>query len=143
MQEKIRNAKNFEITDATERQWPDQMLNEGYILGKLTNRLGNVVWWGLASHSALARFIVPVTELKVGLKYGINNKKYDKYWQKQYIAGNYWVRIAQNHLEALYLRAFLVPFWSCENILKTRISILGHFLSFFNTKKCKTLWKNL
>lgn len=45
--------------------------------------------------------------------------------------------IVQNHLEALYLRAFLVPFWARENILKTRISILGHFLSFFNTKKCK------
>ena len=43
LQQKIRNAKNFEITDATERQRPDQMLNEGYILGKLTNRLGNVV----------------------------------------------------------------------------------------------------
>lgn len=43
LQQKIRNAKNFEITDATERQRPDQMINEGYILGKLTNRLGNVV----------------------------------------------------------------------------------------------------
>ena len=42
-------------------------------------------------------------------------------------------------VEALYLRAFLVPFWARENILKTRISILGHFLSFFSTKKCKTL----
>lgn len=47
------------------------------------------------------------------------------------------VRIVQNHLEALYLRAFLVPFWARENILKTRISILGHFLSFFIKKKTK------
>ena len=38
------------------------------------------------------------------------------------------VRIVQNHLEALYLRAFFVPFWARENILKTHISILGRFL---------------
>ena len=41
------------------------------------------------------------------------------------------VRIVQNHLEALYLRAFLVPFWARENILKTRILILAQFGSIF------------
>lgn len=32
---KIRNAKNFEITDTTERQRPDQMLNEGVYFRKI------------------------------------------------------------------------------------------------------------